>query len=219
VFFGTVLFRTLLAEGWRWESGEVARGQPKSADGSRPLPIPARSDSFRLAGVRKLRHVPTYEEMGMGRDVTRADLLAGVEKVTPLIKEHADSGERERHLMDPVVEALRAQGFIAYSSLGTSAACRWIPSPSITSWKRFPGSTARLGGACLTTVRYRSRRPSCTTMPRMRFSRRTLTPSCPERSSLPAGLSPPREVTPFPDAGYMQAAAGTPRGTWRVQRL
>jgi Acyl-CoA dehydrogenase, N-terminal domain len=110
VYFGTVLFRTLLAEGSRWESVKVARGQPKSADGSRPLPIPARSDSFRLAGLRKLRHVPTYEEMAWDATSLEQTCSPRWRRSPPLIKEHADSGERERHLMDPVVEALRDSG-------------------------------------------------------------------------------------------------------------
>lgn len=48
--------------------------------------------------------------IGIGCDVDQAALLAAVEKISPLIKEHADRGERERHLMDPVVEALRDVG-------------------------------------------------------------------------------------------------------------
>lgn len=43
----------------------------------------------------------------MARDVTREELLATVETLAPLIREHADRGERERHLADPVVEALQ----------------------------------------------------------------------------------------------------------------
>jgi len=40
----------------------------------------------------------------MARDGTRQELLARVEKLSPLIREYADQGERERHLTDPVVE-------------------------------------------------------------------------------------------------------------------
>lgn len=43
----------------------------------------------------------------MGRDVTPAELLAAVDRLAPLIREHADRGERERHLADPIVEALQ----------------------------------------------------------------------------------------------------------------
>jgi Acyl-CoA dehydrogenase, N-terminal domain len=46
----------------------------------------------------------------MGHDATREEVLAAVERLSPLIREHADRGERERHLMDPVVEALRDAG-------------------------------------------------------------------------------------------------------------
>ena len=47
----------------------------------------------------------------MARDDTRQELLAKVEKLSPLIREYADQGERERHLMDPVVAALQDAGF------------------------------------------------------------------------------------------------------------
>ena len=47
----------------------------------------------------------------MARVGTRQELLARVEKLSPLIREHADQGERERHLMDPVVAALQDAGF------------------------------------------------------------------------------------------------------------
>jgi len=47
----------------------------------------------------------------MARDDTRQELLARVEKLSPLIREYADQGERERHLMDPVVAALQDAGF------------------------------------------------------------------------------------------------------------
>jgi alkylation response protein AidB-like acyl-CoA dehydrogenase len=46
----------------------------------------------------------------MGHDATREEVLAAVERLSSLIREHADRGERERHLMDPVVEALRDAG-------------------------------------------------------------------------------------------------------------
>src|SRR5437879_7050303 len=38
--------------------------------------------------------------------VTCADLLARVQELAPVLRAHADEGERARHLMDPVVEAL-----------------------------------------------------------------------------------------------------------------
>ena len=47
----------------------------------------------------------------MARDDTRQELLARVEKLSLLIREYADQGERERHLMDPVVAALQDAGF------------------------------------------------------------------------------------------------------------
>ena len=46
----------------------------------------------------------------MARVGTRQELLARVEKLSPLIREHADRAERERHLMDPVVAALQDAG-------------------------------------------------------------------------------------------------------------
>ena len=46
----------------------------------------------------------------MAHAVTCEDLLTRVQELAPLIREHADRGERERHLMDPVVEALQDAG-------------------------------------------------------------------------------------------------------------
>ena len=51
----------------------------------------------------------------MAHAVTCEDLLARVKQLAPVIREHADRGERERHLMDPVVEALQDAGL--YSML------------------------------------------------------------------------------------------------------
>ena len=51
----------------------------------------------------------------MAHAVTCADLLARVKQLAPVIREYADRGERERHLMDPVVEALQDAGL--YSML------------------------------------------------------------------------------------------------------
>jgi alkylation response protein AidB-like acyl-CoA dehydrogenase len=42
--------------------------------------------------------------------VTRAGLLARVQHLAPVIRAHADDGERERHLADPVVHALQDAG-------------------------------------------------------------------------------------------------------------
>jgi len=46
----------------------------------------------------------------MAHAVTCEDLLARVQQLAPVIHAHADHGERERHLMDPVVEALQNAG-------------------------------------------------------------------------------------------------------------
>ena len=46
----------------------------------------------------------------MAHDVIRAGLLERVQQLAPVIREHADRGERERHLADPVVEALQTAG-------------------------------------------------------------------------------------------------------------
>src|SRR2546425_7448990 len=47
----------------------------------------------------------------MADAVTREGLLARVQQLAPVIREHADRGERERHLADPVVQALQDAGF------------------------------------------------------------------------------------------------------------
>src|SRR5215510_3532333 len=47
----------------------------------------------------------------MADTVTREGLLARVQQLAPVIREHADRGERERHLADPVVQALHDAGF------------------------------------------------------------------------------------------------------------
>jgi indole-3-acetate monooxygenase len=47
----------------------------------------------------------------MADAVTRESLLARVQQLAPVIHEHADRGERERHLADPVVQALHDAGF------------------------------------------------------------------------------------------------------------
>src|SRR6266851_7212612 len=46
----------------------------------------------------------------MTQGVTAEDLLQRVQHVVPVIREHADLGERERHLADPIVEALQDAG-------------------------------------------------------------------------------------------------------------
>lgn len=46
----------------------------------------------------------------MTHEVTREDLLARVQHLTPVIQEHADRAEQERHLADPVVAALQDAG-------------------------------------------------------------------------------------------------------------
>jgi hypothetical protein len=38
--------------------------------------------------------------------VTREGLLARIQHLAPVIREYADYGERERHLADPLVQAL-----------------------------------------------------------------------------------------------------------------
>jgi alkylation response protein AidB-like acyl-CoA dehydrogenase len=43
--------------------------------------------------------------------VTREGLLVQVQHLAPVIRAHADAGERERHLADPVVHALQDAGF------------------------------------------------------------------------------------------------------------
>src|SRR5215475_14929429 len=47
----------------------------------------------------------------MAHSVTCEDLLTRVQQLAPVLRAHADQGERERHLMDPVVEALQDAGF------------------------------------------------------------------------------------------------------------
>ncbi len=47
----------------------------------------------------------------MAHVVTCEDLLTRVQQLAPVIREHAARGEQERHLMDPVVEALQDAGF------------------------------------------------------------------------------------------------------------
>jgi alkylation response protein AidB-like acyl-CoA dehydrogenase len=47
----------------------------------------------------------------MADAVTREGLLARVQQLAPVIREHADRGEQERHLADPVVQALQDAGF------------------------------------------------------------------------------------------------------------
>jgi alkylation response protein AidB-like acyl-CoA dehydrogenase len=47
----------------------------------------------------------------MADAVTREGLLERVQQLAPVIREHADRGERERHLADPVVQALQDAGF------------------------------------------------------------------------------------------------------------
>ena len=42
--------------------------------------------------------------------VTCEDLLNRVQQLAPVLHAHADQEERERHLMDPVVEALQDAG-------------------------------------------------------------------------------------------------------------
>src|SRR5262249_14810414 len=46
----------------------------------------------------------------MTHEVTRESVLASVQQLTPVIREYADRGEQERHLADPVVEALWEAG-------------------------------------------------------------------------------------------------------------
>jgi len=46
----------------------------------------------------------------MGHDVTREELLDSVQKLAPVIRGHADRGEQQRHLADPIVEALQDTG-------------------------------------------------------------------------------------------------------------
>jgi hypothetical protein len=43
----------------------------------------------------------------MAHVVTCEDLLTRVQELAPVLRAHADQGERERHLMDPVVESLQ----------------------------------------------------------------------------------------------------------------
>src|ERR671933_1849359 len=46
----------------------------------------------------------------MARNVTHAGLFESIQQLTPVIREHADGGERERHLADPLVAALQDAG-------------------------------------------------------------------------------------------------------------
>jgi alkylation response protein AidB-like acyl-CoA dehydrogenase len=51
----------------------------------------------------------------MSQDMTREELLGIVQELAPVIRGHADRGEQQRHLADPVVEALQHAGL--YSML------------------------------------------------------------------------------------------------------
>jgi indole-3-acetate monooxygenase len=46
----------------------------------------------------------------MGQEVTREELLERVQQLAPIVREHADQGEQQRHLADPIVEAIREAG-------------------------------------------------------------------------------------------------------------
>lgn len=46
----------------------------------------------------------------MAHEVTSEDLLKRVQQLAPIIREHADQGEQQRHLADPLVEALQEAG-------------------------------------------------------------------------------------------------------------
>src|SRR5687767_28265 len=46
----------------------------------------------------------------MTHEVTREDLLERVQQLAPVIQEYADRAEQERHLADPVVEAMQDAG-------------------------------------------------------------------------------------------------------------
>jgi indole-3-acetate monooxygenase len=46
----------------------------------------------------------------MGREVTREELLERVRQIAPIVREYADQGEWQRHLADPIVEAIREAG-------------------------------------------------------------------------------------------------------------
>ena len=46
----------------------------------------------------------------MTHEVTREDLLERVQQLAPVIREHADRAEQERHLADPVVAAIQEAG-------------------------------------------------------------------------------------------------------------
>ena len=46
----------------------------------------------------------------MTHEVTREDLLARVQHLTPVIQEYTDRAEQERHLADPVVAAIQEAG-------------------------------------------------------------------------------------------------------------
>src|SRR5216683_187361 len=46
----------------------------------------------------------------MPDEITGEDLLERVERIAPVIREHADLGEQQRHLADPIVDALKDAG-------------------------------------------------------------------------------------------------------------
>jgi alkylation response protein AidB-like acyl-CoA dehydrogenase len=46
----------------------------------------------------------------MGQEVTREELLERVQQIAPVVREHADQGEQQRHLADPIVDAIREAG-------------------------------------------------------------------------------------------------------------
>jgi indole-3-acetate monooxygenase len=46
----------------------------------------------------------------MAHELTSEDLLERVQRIAPVIREHADRGEQQRHLADPIVDALNHAG-------------------------------------------------------------------------------------------------------------
>jgi indole-3-acetate monooxygenase len=46
----------------------------------------------------------------MAQEVSREELLERVQQIAPVVREHADQSEQQRHLADPIVEAIRDAG-------------------------------------------------------------------------------------------------------------
>jgi len=46
----------------------------------------------------------------MVQEVGQEELLERVQQIAPVVREYADQGEQQRHLADPIIEAIREAG-------------------------------------------------------------------------------------------------------------